>query len=53
MQVDGFFFICSILKNHFGALGIAAAEKYYSPVPLPLPGKTIECLIAGNDFDAG
>jgi hypothetical protein len=31
MQVDGFFFVCSILKNHFAALGIVVAEKYYSP----------------------
>jgi hypothetical protein len=31
MQVDGFFFVCSTVKSYFGALGIAAAKKYYSP----------------------
>jgi hypothetical protein len=30
-QGDDYFFVWLDLKCHFGALGIAAAEKYYSP----------------------
>jgi hypothetical protein len=36
-QADGFFFVCSDLKSHFGASGIVVAEVKYSIERCSLP----------------